>query len=143
MEERFVRTWRLVSWENRDQDTGEVEYPLGSDAVGFIRYTADAHVFVHIMAADRANLPGDDLFGGSDAEAARAMRTQVSYCGRYQLDGEHVVHRVDVASFPNWVGSEQRRRFEFRNGNLRLSAEGIRIGGRRVSAFLTWEPADG
>lgn len=34
----LVGTWRLVSWENRSVVDGEVIYPLGEDAVGYIMY---------------------------------------------------------------------------------------------------------
>ena len=38
----LVGAWRLVSWENRAAD-GQVTYPMGSDALGCLLYTADGH----------------------------------------------------------------------------------------------------
>jgi hypothetical protein len=32
----LIGTWRLLSWENRSVDDGQVSYPLGKDATGYI-----------------------------------------------------------------------------------------------------------
>lgn len=52
----LVGTWRLVSFEIRDED-GRVTHPLGRDAVGFITYTPDRHMSVQFGQADRAPWP--------------------------------------------------------------------------------------
>ena len=36
----LIGTWRLISWENRDEG-GHISYPLGKDALGYIIYNAD------------------------------------------------------------------------------------------------------
>src|SRR5215210_4704599 len=48
----LIGTWRLISWENRDAD-GEISYPLGEDAVGYIMYNEDGYMFVAIMRPER------------------------------------------------------------------------------------------
>jgi hypothetical protein len=42
----LIGTWRLVSWENRSVEDGEVSYPLGKDASGYIMYNQDGYMFV-------------------------------------------------------------------------------------------------
>ena len=138
----LVGTYRLLRWENLDQ-SGAVSYPLGADALGFISYTEDGHVFVHIMAADRRNLSGRDLFGGTDEEIQAAAHSHISYCGGYRLESDHVVHSVEVCSYPNWVGTEQRRRYCFIDGNLQLSAAAIQVGDSQFEARLLWQPLSG
>ncbi len=96
----LIGTWRLISWENRSVD-GQVSYPLGKDAVGYIMYNADGYMFVAIMRPDRAKFAAADLFGGSTQEKAQAADTYVSYCGRYEFRGDTVVHHVDLSLFPN------------------------------------------
>ncbi len=41
----LVGTWRLASWENRSTD-GQVTYPFGQNAAGYITYTEDGYMFV-------------------------------------------------------------------------------------------------
>lgn len=33
----------------------------------------------------------------------------MAYAGTYEIDGNSVVHYVDISLFPNWIGGEQRR----------------------------------
>ncbi len=42
----LIGTWRLISWENRSVVDGQVSYPLGKDAVGYIVYNQDGYMFV-------------------------------------------------------------------------------------------------
>src|SRR5918995_6674430 len=85
----LIGTWRLVSWENRSVVDGEVSYPLGEDAVGYIMYVQDGYMSVAIMRPDRAKFAAEDLFGGGAEESAQAASTYVSYCGRYEFRGGH------------------------------------------------------
>ena len=77
----LVGTWRLISWETRTPE-GEVSYPLGKDAAGYLTYTEDGYVFVAIMRPGRTPFTSADLLSGSTAERASAAGTYVSYCGR-------------------------------------------------------------
>lgn len=133
----LVGTWRLVSWENH-HESGAVRYPLGPDAEGFISYTPDGYVFVHIMAKDRPMHSKGGLLGGGTAEVERSANTHVSYCGTYEIDGNEVIHHVAVSSFPNWIASEQRRDWKREGGNLSLSARDVRVGDEKVDAHLIW-----
>ncbi len=138
-EENLVGTYRLLSWENR-HESGETSYPLGADAQGFINYAADGYMFVHIMAANRKAYAGGDLFGGETSEIVEGANSHISYCGKYRVENDEVVHTVLISSFPNWVSTEQRRHFEFKNGNLLLSVQGLKIGNQSVGAYLIWQP---
>jgi hypothetical protein len=137
--EKLTGTYKLLSWENR-QDSGKISYPLGPDAKGMISYSKDGYVFVHIMAVNRKAYSSGDLFGGEASEIVAGATSHISYCGTYKLENHDVIHRVQICSFPNWVSTEQRRHFQFDNGNLILSAEGLKIKSERVGVYLLWEP---
>jgi Lipocalin-like domain len=40
----LIGTWRLVSWENRSLVDGQISYPLGKDAAGYIMYNQDGYM---------------------------------------------------------------------------------------------------
>ncbi len=65
----LVGAWRLVSWENRAAD-GQVSYPMGADALGYVVHTADGRFSVTISRADRAGFAAGDLLGGTIEEQA-------------------------------------------------------------------------
>ena len=137
---KLVGTYDLVSWENR-HESGAITYPLGPDAIGAISYSPDGFVFVHIMANNRNKHSVDDLFGGTVSEIKDSATKHISYCGTYEIKENEVIHHVSVSSFPNWVSSEQRRNWEFNNGNLLLSAQGLQVGNQKVGAYLIWKRA--
>lgn len=115
-------------------------YPLGPDAQGIISYSPDGYIFVHIMAKNRTLHTSDDLFGGEITKIKNSATTHLSYCGSFEVQGNEVVHHVSIASFPNWVDSQQRRDWEFKNGQLLLTAHGIQAGNETVGAYLVWQP---
>jgi Lipocalin-like domain len=84
----LIGTWRLLSWENRSVEDGQLSYPLGEDATGYIIYNEDGYVFVAIMASDRLRFAADDLLSATKEEEAQAEESYVSYCGRYDFDGD-------------------------------------------------------
>ena len=135
----LIGTWRLISWENRSVDDGQVSYPLGKDATGYIMYNSDGYMFVAIMGSNRLKFAAEDLLSGTTEEEARAEETYVSYCGPYEFRGDTVVHHVELSLFPNWVGVDQERLVELRGNRLTLSTHPILLGGIQQSAHLIWE----
>jgi hypothetical protein len=135
----LIGTWRLISWENRSLDGQKISYPLGKDAVGYIMYNEDGYMFVAIMRPNRVRFAAGDLLGGSTEEKTQAVDTYVSYCGRYEFNGDTVIHHVDLSLFPNWVGVEQERLVELREDQLTLSTHPILLGGVQRTAHLIWE----
>jgi hypothetical protein len=134
----LVGAWRLVSWENHAAD-GQVTYPMGTDAIGYLMYTADGCCSVMISRAGRTAFTGNDLPSGTVEEKARAVEGFVAYAGRYTFYGNRVVHHVEVSLFPNWVGSDQERFVELVEDRLTLSAGPLLLAGRRQVPRLVWE----
>ncbi len=133
-------TWSMLAWNNQADDGSRV-YPLGKDATGYISYSDDGFVFVHLMAASRMLYAVNDPFGGTPAEDSAAIESQITYAGPYTFHGDHVIHHVTHASCPNWVGTQQRREVALTGNQLTLSAAGALFQGRQVTAFVEWERA--
>lgn len=133
----LVGTWRLVSWELRD-DEGHVSYPFGRDAVGYLTFTDDGHMAVIITTADRQPFGEADMLRGTAEEKAAAAETCVAYCGTYRIDGDSVRIQVETSLFPNWLGTTQERRIEHEGGRIVLSLPPAVWLGRRQVARLVW-----
>ena len=69
----LVGAWRLLSWENQAAE-GQVTYPMGADALGYLIYTADARFSVTISRANRPRFAAGDLLSGTTDEQAQAMQ---------------------------------------------------------------------
>jgi Lipocalin-like domain len=135
----LIGTWRLLSWENRSVEDGQLSYPLGEDATGYIMYNEDGYMFVAIMAPHRLRFAHDDLLSATKEEEALAEETYVSYCGRYDFLGDTVVHHVELSLFPNWIGGDQERLVDLRGERLTLSTRALLLRGIQQTAHLIWE----
>jgi hypothetical protein len=137
----LVGAWRLVSWENRAAD-GQVTHPMGTDAIGYVLYTAVGRFSVTISRPGRAGFAAGDLLGGTTEEKARAVEGFVAYAGRFSFDGDRVIHHVELSLFPNWVGSDQERWVELAENRLILSASPLLLAGKLQVPRLVWERVD-
>ena len=136
-ENRIVGAWKLISYEGHTDD--EIFYPLGKDAFGYIMYTQDGYMSVTMCSLNRDSFSSEDLTGGTSAEKLQAASTYISYCGRYQLLGDRVIHKIEAALFPNRVGTEQVRYTEFEGDILTLSTDPMLIAGKMRSGKIVWE----
>jgi len=134
----LIGAWRLISWENRSLD-GRASYPFGQDAVGYIMYNQDGYMFVAIMRPNRAHFASGDLLRGSTQDKVEAAETYISYCGRYEFQGDKVVHHVELSLFPNWIDVDQERLVELTGDRLTLSARPMLLEGMQQTAYLVWE----
>jgi Lipocalin-like domain len=111
--ESLLGIWKLVSYEVEIQETGEILYSMGKKPSGFACFTKNNHVMV--------TLTGDERRAASnDQERAHLLNTIVSYAGTYRIEGNEWVTSVRVAWNPEWVNTEQRRRFEIQDNALRV-----------------------
>ena len=118
---QFIGTWNLIKWTAKQAD-GEVFYPFGEDAVGQIWYDAKGQVMVEIMKKERKLFASDSFMQGTVDEIVDAYNGFVAYCGTYDIDtmAKQVIHHIKICSFPNWVGQDQVRYYDFENDLLIL-----------------------
>ncbi|MBC5763011.1 lipocalin-like domain-containing protein [Ramlibacter albus] len=128
--------WSLVSWR---QFRGEqVVLPMGDRPVGRLIYTADGWLSVNIMRGERPRMTTGDFVTASASEKVAAFEGYMGYSGRYELRDDEVIHQIDCASYPNWVGDAQVRRPTVGSGLLVLEAAVRMVQGVPVSATLEW-----
>ncbi len=134
----LVGTWKLVSMTTQHAD-GSVDYLFGQDATGYIFYLADGYMSVNLTAGGREPYATSDFMLASERERAAAAATCISYAGPYEIDGDQIVHHIEVSLFPNWIGSEQRRFFHLVGNQLTLSTPPIIVDGKEQRGYLIWE----
>ncbi len=111
LKEQIVGTWKLVSVEYEDQQTKARSPVLGAKPRGYQIATADGLWLALVTAEDRP-VPK------TDEDRAKALRTMISYSGRYRVEDGKVVTKVEVAWNEAWVGGDQIRFIRFEGNDL-------------------------
>lgn len=144
VEHRLIGSWRLRRWI-AIADDGSESSPVGEAPEGLLVYSGDGTMIVLMAEADRTPIQSDDVTGGTESERAEAFSSFIAYGGRFEVDGNVVIHRVEMSQFPNWVGTVQRRRWELDDAGrlLTLTSPGVTVGGATRIQRLTWERAAG
>jgi hypothetical protein len=81
-----------------------------------------------MTAGNRAPLSGANARHAPEAERAAAFSSLLAYSCRWRVEGEDVLHLIEVAHNPAMVGTTQSRRGTLDGDNL---------------TFVTGEPATG
>jgi hypothetical protein len=132
---KLVGTWKLVSVMYEDQQTKERTPVLGNRPRGYQIATPEGR-WLALVTAENRPVPG------TDQERAQALRSMIAYSGRYRVDGDKVITKVEVAWNEAWVGSEQVRFVRFEGDKLHIESPPMphpNVGGKVVRAIVTWE----
>ena len=140
LREKFVGTWTLKSFEFRLSD-GTVTNPMGKEATGMLMYDAHGHMSAQMMRTGRPIFASGDQQKGTPEEIKAAFEGYIAYFGDYVIDVDEkaVIHRTKGAMFPNMVGQDQKRFYEFSGNRLTLTTVPIQFGGVQITGVLTWE----
>lgn len=138
--EQFIGAWRLAAFESRTSD-GESLYPFGQDPIGIITYSASGHMSVHIMRTDRPQFKSGERAAATLDEIKAAFDGYVAYWGTYEVNDAEgfVVHRVEGSLYPNMVGTDQKRFFEFSGNRLILKPPPTRTSSGERTSRVVWE----
>ena len=132
-------TWKLVSFHSQDSK-GKISYPFGKNARGRLIYEPDGRMAVQLMNPDRPAFTSGDPLVTSEAEVRAAFGGYTAYYGTYSVnpDDRTIVHHIEAALLPNWVGADQLRHFQFDGKYLTLKGTLI-LGGVQGVVSLVWE----
>jgi hypothetical protein len=136
---KLVGSWKLVSFHSQDS-SGQTVYPFGKDAQGRLIYEPDGRMAVQLMNPSRPGFTSDDPLVTSEVEVRAAFGGYTAYYGTYSVnpDEQTIVHHIEGALLPNWVGTDQLRQFEFDGKYLTLKGP-LLLGGVRGVVSLVWE----
>lgn len=126
----FIGTWKLVSFQSTLAD-GTIVNPLGEKASGFILYSEDGYMNVAIMKEGFEKTSSPQV----------SYLDYFAYAGRYEVKENTIIHHMDVAVIPQWVGHQQERVVEWLGDQLCLSTtDPITLDGITYeSNQLIWE----
>jgi Lipocalin-like domain len=122
----IIGTWKLVRATARDAQGAALPAPYGGHALGRVTFTANGRM-MSVVCDGRPEPPHG------------ARREYSSYCGNYSFDGVRLVTRVDAASDPTRIGSDQVRGVRFEGGHMILSPPPRGTGAGAEYREISWE----
>jgi hypothetical protein len=108
-EDSIVGTWKIQSFVREVIATGQRYNEFGERPDGYISYLANGRMYAMLVADNRIKPTGAIP---TDAEKAKLFGTMIAYSGTYRIEGEKVVHDVEVSWNQLWTGSQQVRFFK-------------------------------
>ncbi len=138
---KFIGTWRLVSAEARRPNGEVIPYRYGAGSIGYIMYDATGHMAVQLMQPNRPKFASGNVDKGTPEEIKAAFDGYGGYFGTYEIheDEGFVIHHVEGSLFPNNVGTDQKRFFEFSGDRLILKPPPQQAGNEQIAPHITWQ----
>ena len=131
----LVGTWRLKSAYFVAQRSGDRIDLLGPEPFGYAVFESTGRVISLVTSGARGR-------AALAADPAALHRSMIAYTGRWSIDGDTFVTRVDGAWDPSWVGTDQVRYWEFDGRTLSvrtMPAEHPAFPDEPVIGYVNWE----
>ena len=128
----LVGSWTLVS-------AGET---WGKDPKGKLIFGSSGHYTLVITRTGLPKFASNSRVKGTADENKSVVAGSVAHFGRYSVDEKDkaIVLNIESSTFPNWVGTTQKRIFEIKGGQLRYTNPKPSAGGA-PTARVVWNRA--
>ena len=137
--ERLVGTWKLVSASSATASGERGEPPYGINPLGFLTYSEDGRVTALISYGGRKPLSIGAKPPALIEEQSEAFKTFLAYAGRYNLNGDKVIHFIEISSIQNYVNKELVRSVTFQGDRIVLVTPPTMVNGKVQTMELVWE----
>ena len=132
----LVGTWSMVSNVNVRPDGSKVDL-FGPNPKAMVMFDGNGHF---VLDQGNPNLPkfkSNNRAQGTPEENQAVVQGSLSYHGTYSVADKVLTFKVEGSSFPNWVGTDQKRTItSFTGDDLRWTNPGASVGG---SADTVWK----
>jgi hypothetical protein len=119
---KFLGTWKLVSFVREEIPSGAKSDVMGAHPSGCINYGCDGRMMVIIVGSDRKKPVGSVA---TPEEAESLIRSLLAYAGAYTVDSEAktVTHHVDVSWDQSRTGESYVRTYKLDGDRLTLTTQ--------------------
>jgi len=136
LKEQLVGTWLLASWEQVMPDGSKV-HNYGTNPRGVVMFDANGRLFVMFARPDLPKIASNAPRTATAEEAKALVAGSLAYFGTYTVNDadKAMSFRLDASSFPNQVGSDQRRTITSLTAD-ELKYDTIALAGGKISVGL-------
>lgn len=143
--EDIVGTWLMVDRGAGADEQEQLRERYGEKSEGLVIISPGGWLCAAVCRAGREPLPGNPAWAPDAPAEARlaAFDSYVSYGGRWRVENGQLITKVAFALNPSWVGGDQVRDLELREGGiLRLMPVRTWADGRKSGVWIDWKRAE-
>ncbi|HEX3107137.1 MAG TPA: lipocalin-like domain-containing protein [Terriglobales bacterium] len=138
-ENQLVGSWELVSASSVTRSGERNETPYGVRPLGLLIYASDGRITSLISYGERKPLS----MNATPEEQAEAFNTFLAYTGRYSVNGDKIIHHIQISSVQNYVGKDLVRTVKLDGNRLTLTTPPTMVNGKFQSIELNWQRLPG
>jgi lipocalin-like protein len=112
----LVGVWSIESFYTEVKTTGEKKNPFGDRPKGYIAFTPEKRLLTVVTASERKKPETDD-------DRAAAFRSTYAVAGRYRVEGDKYIVRIETAWNEQLVGAEHARTFGIDGDRLTIRSD--------------------
>jgi len=110
-------TWTLIAADDLHPD-GSRTRGYGAAPKGRLIVDATGRYSLQIFKAERVRFASGDKRRGAAAEYEGAVLGSSTHYGTVSVGADVLTFSIEAASFPNWEGTEQKRRYALKGDEL-------------------------
>jgi len=130
----LVGAWTLVSSDTVNPDGSRVQ-TFGANPRGILIFTSDGRFIYLLSRADLPKFASNSRATGTPEENKSVVQGSIATFGTYSVAGKDLAIKVEHSTFPNWIGTDQKRSIAIIGDDLKWTNPAGSAGGVAELAF--------
>jgi hypothetical protein len=131
----LVGTWSIVSNVNVRPDGSKVDL-FGPNPKAMVMFDGNGHFVIDQVNPDIPKFKSNNRAQGTPEENKAVVQGSLSYHGTYSVADKILTFKIEGSSFPNWLGTDQKRTItSFTGDELKWTNPGASVGGSAETAW--------
>jgi len=131
----LVGTWKPVSVTVTGPDGRKTE-PFGPNPNSILTFDANGRFVLVNTRPDLPKFASNNRMQGTAEENKAVVQGSIAYFGTYSVVDKVIIEKVEGGTWPNWVGTEQKRPIISLTGDeMKLSTPAASIGGTAENTY--------
>jgi hypothetical protein len=134
LKDQIVGSWRLVSIYN--EEGGAKRNNFGDKPVGLLMFDRSGNVIQFLSKPDLPKFASGNRLKGTDKEYRDIMQGIVAGFGTYTVEGSTVSIKWVASTYPNRMGTTEKRTYKLAGGELSSTNPTAASGGTSYAKYV-------
>ena len=131
----IVGTWKPISVTVTGPD-GRKSEPFGPNPNSILTFDATGRFVLVNTRPDLPKVASNNRMQGTAEENKAIVQGSIAYFGTYSVVDKVIIEKVEGGTWPNWVGTEQKRPIISLTGDeMKLSTPAASVGGTAENTY--------